>query len=948
MLLDALKDGLRVGHLRRVQNIPDDPARQLHLGVLILGVVCKPALRRRLDGVVQVHQHAQPFGAFHAHCTVHSGLLRRCLPQRLRAVAGAAHGPVVVDHAVILLHGVAVPHAFGLPQAHAVLPGFSHRCAPTAVCLHQFCLCLSRLVHGVFQLVQFRVLVPQFAVAVGRPVQNFACQRFCQRLALLHVRAVRLQVLHQHFGLPCKLCPVHPAAVGLCPAAGQPFNVALAHLHAPCQPKELAQRVQRCRLVRNGAACHLLVIPFCIPVGLLCQLEAHIRHLIQQFRTLCVVSGFVQLHRHARVLQLRDQAFARIVRQNCRPHLVKANRPLWLCFKVPCRDLCHVVVQVQDHLRRILANAVTLFCKGFCNGRTGSLALRRPQKNIANDLPFLVTAACMWCSLPPQPGHNVFNLAVRFFQQRFVFLLRYLLQPVFVRPHIFQCFIFCRCCAHQGVGRKPPRAFSACILLIHGVHKIFQCVGVVQLSETAPVSVTGKKFLTIVNAFLSQNFFYLGQQPFFHVCIWCFFLQGLPHGIRVLHHFSARIFRRCILIGIFQPDTQHWCYQLCCLLFGLFRIPAQFLHGPVFFCAPHFFQHRIGHVMVSIRPVRLDDLPQVLLTANSFRHLLVSADLRFREPLLLFHHNIHVFAPVRQIRRLCSIVMGKLFSQLLRAFVRGFHVQCSAQHVSPGKFPLCGLSAQLRKIGVQLSCLIRFHLIFHVRPCRCPCVRAVNTVCAVGHRVNGVASEHQRDRAVLCVAFLRFHHRNGRRRHTAQFQCFLQVLFGQVVHSYKVFLGVHLHRCCQLEAHIFLQRPVISLVFGGFLCYTCVRRYFLSSHSAAPHIHREMCGSIFFFCRFSGIVKCHITTIRPTHFVCIKSFSAVFSCVRVHNYRFVDSGFIHNYRPSKNICVIALALPVFFISNLIAVTNHSRNSCNRSLLCCTISMTHCFIRAIML
>ena len=198
------------------------------------------------------------------------------------------------------------------------------------------------------------------------------------------------------------------------------------------------------------------------------------------------------------------------------------------------------------------------------------------------------------------------------------------------------------------------------------------------------------------------------------------------------------------------------------------------------------------------------------------------------------------------------------------------------------------------------------------------------------------------------MAFLRFHHRNGRRRHTAQFQCFLQVLFGQVVHSYKVFLGVHLHRCCQLQADIFLQRPVISLVFGGFLCYTCVRRYFLSSHSAAPHIHREMCGSIFFFCRFSGIVKCYITTIRPTHFVCIKSFSAVFSCVRVHNYRFVDSGFIHNYRPSKNICVIALALPVFFISNLIAVTNHSRNSCNRSLLCCTISMTHCFIRAIML
>ena len=823
MLLDPLENGLRIGHPRRVQDVSDHPACQLHLRVLIFRIVCKPAHSRRLDGIVQVHQYTQPLGAFHAPGTIHARLLCGGFPQRLCTVTDTTHRPVIVDHAFILFRRVSILHAVRLPQAHAVLSRLGYSFTPAAVGLHQLCLCLPRLVHGVFQLVQFRVFVPQFAVAVGRPVQHFARQRLGQRFRLVHIRTVGFQVLHQYLSLPRKFRPVHLAAVGLCPAACQPFNGRPAHLHAPCQPKELAQGVQRCSLVRNGAAGRLLVIPFCIPVGLLCQLEAHIRHLIHQFRTLCVVSGFVQLHRHARILQLRDQALAGIVRQNCRPHLVKVNCPLWLCFKVSCRDLCHVVVQVQDHLCRILADAVTLFCKGFFNGRTGPLALRRPQKNIANDLPFLVAAACMWCSLPPQPGHNVFNLAVRFFQQRFVFLLRYLLQPVFVRPHIIQCFIFCRCCAHQGVGRKPPCALSACILLIHGVHNVFQCVGVVQLSETAPVSVTGKNFLTVVNAFLSQNFFNLGQQPFFHVCIWRFFLQDLPHGIRVLHHFSARIFRRCILIGIFQPDTQHWCYQLCCLLFGLFLIPAQFLHGPVLFCTPHFFQHRIGHVMASIRPVRLDDLPQVLLTANSFHHLLVSADLRFREPLLLFHHNIHVFAPVRQIRRLCSIVMGKLFGQLLRAFVRGFHVQCSAQHVSPGKFPLCGLSAQLCKIGVQFSCLIRFHLIFHIRPCRCPCVRAVNTVCAVGHRINGFAAEHQRDRAVLCVAFLRFHHRNGRRRHTAQFQCFLQVLFGQVVHGHKVFLCVNFHRCCQLQADIFLQRPVISLVFSGFLCHTFFR-----------------------------------------------------------------------------------------------------------------------------
>ena len=38
----------------------------------------------------------------------------------------------------------------------------------------------------------------------------------------------------------------------------------------------------------------------------------------------------------------------------------------------------------------------------------------------------------------------------------------------------------------------------------------------------------------------------------------------------------------------------------------------------------------------------------------------------------------------------------------------------------------------------------------------------------------------------------------------------------------------------------FLYRIII-------LCYTHLRRHFLSVRKDAPHIHREMCGSIFFF-----------------------------------------------------------------------------------------------------
>ena len=289
MSLDALKDSLRVSHLRCRHNVTDDPARQFDLCILILCIVCKPAHSRRLDGIVQVHQHIQPLGAFHAHCTIHTRLLRCSFPQCLCTVAGAVHSAVVVDHAFVLLCRVAVPHAFGLPQGHAVPARFGHCFTPAAVCFHQFCLCLSASVHGIFQLVQFRVFVPQLTVAVNCPVQNFSCQRFGQRIGFFHVRTVGFQVVHQYLGLPRKLGPVRLAAVRLCPAAGQSFNGRPAHLHTPCQPKELTQGVQCCSLVRNGAACHLLVVPFCIPVGLLCQLIAE----LCKVAFLCQFTGLV-------------------------------------------------------------------------------------------------------------------------------------------------------------------------------------------------------------------------------------------------------------------------------------------------------------------------------------------------------------------------------------------------------------------------------------------------------------------------------------------------------------------------------------------------------------------------------------------------------------------------------------------------------------------------------
>ena len=67
----------------------------------------------------------------------------------------------------------------------------------------------------------------------------------------------------------------------------------------------------------------------------------------------------------------------------------------------------------------------------------------------------------------------------------------------------------------------------------------------------------------------------------------------------------------------------------------------------------------------------------------------------------------------------------------------------------------------------------------------------------------------------------------------------------------------------QLIAHIFLHSCIVFLAFDRGLCYSSVRRYFLSIRKGAPHSFRELCGSIFFFCHISLSVKRHIASICP-------------------------------------------------------------------------------------
>ena len=501
--LEPIKDGLCIGHLRHVQDITQHPVGQLHFGILVLGSICKAAHHPGLDGIVHVHQHIQPLGALHAGRAVHACLLGRAPEQGRCPFLGAAHGPGVVDDGFIHFRRVAVPHAFCLPQLHAVLPGLRHRFAPRPVPLHQLRLGRAVLVHRVAQVVVFRVLVPQLGIPVGGPTQNLIRNGLRQRAGLAHAGPVRRHVLHQRPGLSGNLRPVGPAAVGLCPPHRQPVNGILADPHTVGHTHHLGQRLHRRAVVRNGPACLPLGVLPRVPFRLFGQLETDVRHLVQQGRALGIVPGFVELHVNAGLFQAVDQGAAGVVGQNRRPHLIKAHGPLGLRFKVPGGNSSHVLVQVQDHLGRVLANGIPLFCKGLSNGCRRLFSLCGLHQDAAQDFPLFKAVVCMGRSLSPQLVKDIADLVICLFQQRLVLFFRHLLQAAFVRPHFVQVLVLRRGRAHQGAGRKAPCILPSCILSIHSSHKVFQRVAVVQLGKTALYPCRSKTVFSVSDSLLS-------------------------------------------------------------------------------------------------------------------------------------------------------------------------------------------------------------------------------------------------------------------------------------------------------------------------------------------------------------------------------------------------------------------------------------------------------------
>ena len=625
--LEPVKDGLCIGHLRHAQDITQHPVGQLHFGILVLGSIRKAAHHPGLDGIVHVHQHIQPLGALHAGRAVHACRLGRAPEQGRCPFLGAAHGPGVVDDGFIHFRRVAVPHTLCLPQLHTVPPGLRHRFAPRPVPLHQLRLGRAVLVHRVAQVVVFRVLVPQLSVPVGCPAQNLIRNGLRQRAGLAHAGPVRRHVLHQRPGLPGNLCPVGSAAVGLCPPHRQPVNGILADPHTVGHTHHLGQRFHRRTVVRNGPACLPLGVLPRVPFRLFGQLETDVRHLVQQGRALGIVPGFVELHVNAGLFQAVDQGAAGVVGQDRRPHLIKAHGPLGLRFKVPGGNSSHVLVQVQDHLGRVLANGIPLFCKGLSNGCRRLFSLCGLHQDAAQDFPLFKAVVCMGCSLSPQLIKDIADLVICLFQQRLVLFFRHLLQAALVRPHFVQVLVLRRGRAHQGAGRKAPCTLPSCILSIHSGHKVFQRVAVVQLGKTAPVAVPGVNFFSVVDSLLTQNLLHLRQDPFLHILIWCFLLHFLQHSIGISHQFSAFVLCHHVIISVIQQYQQLRRDYSLGLFLSLFFAPPELFHRPGLFCFPHLFQHGMSQIMVIIGPVGLNDVPQRFFTAHCFNGLFASPHL---------------------------------------------------------------------------------------------------------------------------------------------------------------------------------------------------------------------------------------------------------------------------------------------------------------------------------
>ena len=144
--------------------------------------------------------------------------------------------------------------------------------------------------------------------------------------------------------------------------------------------------------------CKFLVLPLCLRQlilqgGFTVRLraavltESHIVQVIQGFQAGSFVTGSIFYHRHTGFFQLFTHSRACIVGHNGRLHLIKANSPPGLGFKIFGRQLGGITVQHQQLLGSIGADAIALFRKNIADSRSAFLP-GSFHNNAANNIGF--------------------------------------------------------------------------------------------------------------------------------------------------------------------------------------------------------------------------------------------------------------------------------------------------------------------------------------------------------------------------------------------------------------------------------------------------------------------------------------------------------------------------------------------------------------------------------
>ena len=307
---------------------------------------------------------------------------------------------------------------------------------------------------------------------------------------------LRAVVLYQHIRRLLNGFPVGGHAL-------RPSGLALPVLHPLFQALVLPfQRRQLLGVLRafQGKLCVVHAVDLCKPVRL-------------------VPSGIFH-HVYSGVPQGVFQLVAAVVRDHRCQNLVKPNGALGLGFKVFRRQCSRSFVQFLDLLCSHIADLVALVCKRPHNGINGALALCGLHQHGADDLALFKGIVGMGFGGLHDPLCDGADLVLHIPHLRLVAVRIHGPQPPTVIPDFLNGPVRRNRACLQASGSHAGYLPAAFLLrFLHGLYDVFQGVGVMGLSKTAPVAGRCVRVLSIVDAGFPEHAVQLFFNPARHIFV---------------------------------------------------------------------------------------------------------------------------------------------------------------------------------------------------------------------------------------------------------------------------------------------------------------------------------------------------------------------------------------------------------------------------------------------